>query len=254
MTFEQVHEIVRTASLLHPWLARLLYDFVRRSRPASVLELGFAHGASTCYIAAALEANQAGHVTTIDNQDALNRRPGIAELLADTGLAPRVTAVFADRSYTWELMKMLQRQEETGNFAPPFDFCFLDGAHLWDPDGLAFLIVLERLLAPGGWFLFDDVEWTVERSPSLHSTPWVQAMTQEEREAAQVGLVVRLLAARHPLVQSVRVCGGWAWVRKRPEADTAAALDDPVAELYRIRRERAFLLFGALRARPPRSV
>jgi hypothetical protein len=42
---------------------RELYDFIRRERPVECLELGFAHGVSTVYIAAGLEANCAGHLT-----------------------------------------------------------------------------------------------------------------------------------------------------------------------------------------------
>lgn len=246
--FEQVHEVVHPASLLHPVRARVLYDFVRATRPASVLELGFAHGASSCYIAAALEANDHGHLLTIDNRDALARSPRIDELLTRTGLSHRVTTTFAERSYTWELMKLLQRQADTSSDSFAFDFCFIDGAHQWDADGFAFLMVLERLLSPGGWVLFDDLEWTIGGSEAMKDEQWVKDLPEEERATAQVELVVRLLAARHPLVQKVDLRDGWAWVQKRAEGQAVASASSSVAQVYENQGLGEFAFSAARRA------
>ena len=53
-----------------PEFGRRVYDHVRRARPVQILELGTAHGVSAAYMAAALEANGEGHVTTVDHAGA----------------------------------------------------------------------------------------------------------------------------------------------------------------------------------------
>ncbi|HLM37401.1 MAG TPA: hypothetical protein VK287_06410 [Gaiellaceae bacterium] len=52
----------------------------------------------------------------------------------------------AERSYNWELMHLIERQQEEG--APGwFDFCFFDGGHTWETDGFALLLV-DKLCGP----------------------------------------------------------------------------------------------------------
>ena len=53
-------------------------------------------------------------------------------------------------SYNWSLMRVLRDHP-----APVFDYVFLDGAHTWALDALAFLL-LDRLLVEGGYLDFDD--------------------------------------------------------------------------------------------------
>ena len=62
---------------------QLLYDFITKNNIDNVLELGFAHGVSSCYIAGALEDNKGKtSLTTIDLENAINRKPNIKVLLA----------------------------------------------------------------------------------------------------------------------------------------------------------------------------
>ena len=42
-----------------------------------------------------------------------------------------------------------------------FDFCYFDGGHTWDVTGFGFTLV-DMLLRPGGWIVFDDLPWTIE--------------------------------------------------------------------------------------------
>jgi transposase-like protein len=42
---------------------------------------------------------------------------------------------------------------------PGFDFCFLDGSHSWEVDGLAFYLVAGTMPV-GGLFIFDDLDWS----------------------------------------------------------------------------------------------
>jgi predicted O-methyltransferase YrrM len=74
-----------------------------------------------------------------------------------------------------------------------FDFCFLDGAHTWDVDGLAFTLV-SKVLKPNGIIIFDDLDWCYARSPSMKN---VQA-PEQMRQTPGVRKIVELLVKPHP--------------------------------------------------------
>ncbi len=96
-------------------------------------------------------------------------------------------------SYNWSLMRLLRDHSE-----PLFDYVFLDGAHTWGLDALAFLL-LDRLLADGGYLDFDDYWWTTARSPTMNPEAFPatsKLYTQEQIEERQVALVVDLLVRR----------------------------------------------------------
>ncbi|MEV6927397.1 class I SAM-dependent methyltransferase [Dactylosporangium sp. NPDC051485] len=187
-----------------------IYEFVRQERPKSVLELGFAHGVSACYIGAALKDNGSGQLTTIDVHAARDREPCIEELLQTTDLLDWVRPIYTPTSYTWDLMQMLEQQRQ-GEWT--FDFAFIDGAHSWFVDGLAFFLV-DKLLKPGGWMLFDDLDWTYATSPTLGQTDFVRSMPEDERNTPQIGKVFELLVAQHPGYDEFRNDGAWGWARK----------------------------------------
>lgn len=159
--------------------AKILYDFIIESRVRNILELGFEHGTSTCYLPAALDEIGSGLVTTINNQTAKTVRPNICDLLDKTGSNKFINPIFAYTSYTWELMRMIENQTIDGLCKPLFDFCFIDGAHTWEVDGLSFFLV-EKLLLPGGWILFDDLDWTFASSHALKNTDRVKIMPDDE--------------------------------------------------------------------------
>lgn len=212
--------------LTSPKGGRMLYEFVLGSGAADVLELGFAHGTSSCYIAAALDERGAGALTTIDRASALERRPNIRELLDLTGLGPYVRPIFAETSYNWELMKLIEEHTERGVAQPCFDFCFVDGAHTWDDDGLAFFLV-DKLLRPDGWILFDDLHWRYADSPTMKEDPAVRGLPEDQRATPQMMKVFSLLVFQHPQYDHYRVHAGWGWAHK--EAGTEQ--DVPAADL-----------------------
>jgi hypothetical protein len=53
---------------------------------------------------------------------------------------------------------------------PIYDFCYIDGGHSWDVSGFGFFLV-EKLVRPGGWLLFDDLDWTYERMIGPEGNP-----------------------------------------------------------------------------------
>ncbi len=122
------------------------------------------------------------------------------------GLADRVELVYEETSYTWYLQRLLRQQLHDGQIEPVFDFVFLDGAHTWDVDGFAFLLV-DRLLKPGGWILLDDLDWRldVERYPDVPDA---------ERKLAQVREIWDLLLMPDSSYDEMSTDGLWGWARK----------------------------------------
>jgi predicted O-methyltransferase YrrM len=228
MDFDQVARIIGDVPHIPPDRGRLLYDFVRETKPSAALELGFAHGTSACYIAAALRANGNGRLLTIDNRTAREREPNIFTLLERTGLSAHVEPIFAARSYTWELMKLIEANTSGGRTTPQFDFVFIDGAHTWDADGFAFYLA-DRLLRPGGWILFDDVAWTPDL---MAGEAWLESLAPEEHHVAHIEKVVSLLVVPDGRFEIVRFDGTWAWVRKKASAEDPDDRSRVVREIY----------------------
>jgi predicted O-methyltransferase YrrM len=190
---------------------RMLYEFVLGSGAEDVLELGFAHGTSTAYLAAALHERGGGLVTTLDRREALQREPNIHAVLGRLGLAELVRPILAERSYVWELMRLLRERAAEGPSGPWFDFCFVDGPHTWEVDGFAFFLV-DKLLRPDRWLLFDDLHWTQASSPAQDLA---DDGSEEERTTAQIELVFDLLVREHPDYPLHRLLGNYAWAYKR---------------------------------------
>jgi predicted O-methyltransferase YrrM len=211
MKFEAVDALLQKTPFMTSRQGRILYDFILEHRLGRIIELGFAHGKSSCYFAAvADELGGDAHVTTMDRTTAVNREPNIDQLLERCGLTSRVTPVFSHTSFTWDLMKMLERDP-----APRFDFAYLDGGHSWDTTGYGFFLV-DRLLVPGGWMVFDDLDWTFGGAKRTSQLPKVQRMLEEERTTPQVRKVFELLVQTHPGYTDLHEKDGWGWARKRP--------------------------------------
>lgn len=183
--------------------------FIREQGIHDILELGFYHGVSTDYMAAALDAGPGGHVTTVDKQSAMERQPDIHAVLKRLKLSHRVTVCVGPRSYIWRLMRMLKEDR-----TPRVDLCFIDGSHQWAVDGFAFFLV-DRLLKPGGWVIFDDLDWTVASRPAWETSTWADKMTDEERQTLQIRLVYDLLVKTHERYGSFRTEDGWGYAQKR---------------------------------------
>lgn len=189
---------------------KMFYDFITRNGLRLGLELGFYHGVSTAYFAGALQDLSGGRLITIDRKTAHNLRPNISQVLKDAQLSNQVDVFFEARSFTWRLMRMLQN-----GFAGTFDFCYIDGGHNWDETGFASCLV-ERLLAPGGWIIFDDLYYSYEKCDSSDHT-WVRNLPEEERKEMQVLRVFELLVQENcNFGQFRRLRNRFGFARKRP--------------------------------------
>ena len=160
-------------------------------------------------MAGALEEMGYGKITTVDLEDTRAVEPNIEHLLKTLGLSEYVSVFYEPTSYTWRLLKLIEENPD-----PIFDFCYLDGAHDWFVDGFAFLLV-DRLLLPGGWIVFDDIDWTYSLSPVLKDTERVKNMPLEEKETRQMRKVYDLLVKPHPNYNNFIVKGEWAYAQKQ---------------------------------------
>ena len=190
-----------------PAKGALLYDSVLKGGYSSCLELGFAHGVGTCYIAGALDELDRGSVVAVDLESAARRQPRADRLLAELGLQRWAELIFNASSYSWYLMERLERRDRV------FDFCFLDGSHSWETDGFAVLL-LERLMVPGGLLMIDDLDWTFASSPTLKDTAKVQRMPKPERATPQLRKVFELLVQGNPAFTQVHERAGMGFAVK----------------------------------------
>ena len=130
--FEEVTEKLADVKWMDEGRARVVREVVEKFDVEDILEVGFLHGKSSAYFGAIQEDRQKGHTLTIDLEKARSFKPNIEELLATIGLAHRVTPVYAHRSFTWELARLIMQEPR-----PRFDFCYLDGGKTWDSRGSA---------------------------------------------------------------------------------------------------------------------
>jgi predicted O-methyltransferase YrrM len=194
-----------------PRQAAFLGALIEREGLSSLLELGTSHGKSTAYMAAILEAIGRGTLVTIDRSDAEAKNPNVHQILSSLGLLHRVQVYLEPRSLTWRLMRLIEEHE-----SPCFDFCYFDAGHSWDVTGFAFFLV-DRLLKPGGWVVFDDLKWTYERmiKPGEPVPDFLSRMPEEELRTAQIGKVWNLLVVRSTGYERHEVVGNWGVARKR---------------------------------------
>jgi predicted O-methyltransferase YrrM len=181
----------------------IIHNAVLKGKFKNCLELGFASGVGSSYIAGALDANRGGRLTSVDTKEALRRKPLASETLAKLQLEKYVELVFHEISYTWFLMDAIEKGKK-------FDFCFLDGAHTWDVDGLAFFLV-EKVLSPGGMIIFDDLDWCYATSPTMKDVPAPELF----RKTAGVRKIFELLVKQHPNMTNFREEHGMGIAEKR---------------------------------------
>lgn len=198
--------------------ARVLYDFICTETPEECLELGFAHGASSGYIAAALDESGRGHLTSVDIQASADFTPRMEDTIQKLGLAERVSIFREKNSYTWFLKKKIEEQTRDGQCVPCYDFVFIDGSKNWTIDGMAFFLA-DKLLRDNGWLLFDDYDWryadAAARGKDTADGITLRSLPEDQIAQPNVRAIFELLVAQHPEYSNCRVQdNSWAWAQK----------------------------------------
>lgn len=208
--FDEVKQKFDSLKFMNHKQATLLRELIVENEAENILEIGFHQGKSSAYIAAMLEDLGRGHLTTIDKLSAKAQSPNIHDVLETLGLSHRATPIFAERSYTWELARMLQADPQ-----PRFDFCYFDGGHTWDNTGFGFYLV-DALLQPGGIIVFDDLPWSLDLSiknnPNFAKS--AKNYSADERAAQGVRMVFELLVPRMGYSGHTTYSGRWGVARK----------------------------------------
>lgn len=204
---------------------RVLYDNLRKQRPENVLELGTARGGSAIFMAAALEANGRGHLTSVDSSRWQWRNPTPREVLDNSGLGHLVTLDKNYSTYAWFLKGELEKSlDDNGLVRPKYDFIFLDGAKNWSTDGVT-VLVAEQLLRPGGWLLLDDLGWTYDKyvSTPMHYEIEIAKLSESERAEPHLRAVFDLLLRTNPAFDEFLIQDDWwGWAHKSADAGQAA--------------------------------
>lgn len=219
MEFQTIKKYVDGIPYTLPEMAQDLYTFITREKPCSCLELGFGHGASSCYIAAALDEVGTGHLTSVDLLPAQEwQTPTIEDLLTRTGLEDIVTVAREHTSYTWFLKKQIEAHSQDNVCKPIYDFCFVDGAKNWTIDGATFFLI-DKLLKPGGWIVFDDLQWTymskLKEGKRKTDGVFMLEMGPDELTQPHIELIFKLLVMQHPDYSNFKVKDNWwAWAQK----------------------------------------
>ena len=156
---------------------RLLFALVTNLQPTTVVEMGTNVGISGAYIAAALESNGKGRLTTLEGSHSkveLARRN--FDLL---GLAQRVNVVAGDFAETLE--------PHAGQVAP-IDLAFIDGFHD-GPATLQYHALFKRLAAPDAVFIYDDIDWSPGMIEAWHEIQ-ADGDVQTSIDLGPVGIVI----------------------------------------------------------------
>lgn len=153
-------------------------------------ELGVKHGDTLLAVA---EAMPAGWLHAFDFADTLEtvrkRVEDIPELYNKHTWVWHPNSRQTMDSYCWTLGRMIAERVNPG-----FTYVFLDGAHTYETDALAFFL-LDRLIRPGAFIEFDDYNWSVQRSDAYRANPvgYNAGWTAEQRAVPAVAMIVDTL-------------------------------------------------------------
>lgn len=107
-------------------------------------------------------------------------------------------------SYSWNLAKLaLKMRNENVNGI--FDLIFLDGAHTFIHDAPA-CYCIKQLLKVGGYVIFDDMYWSMSKSPTCNpdKRPQVREMyTDEQIETCHIDMIVSLFMSNDDSFQQI---------------------------------------------------
>jgi len=255
-SFDHVASCLADVNWMTPDQGRIVYDHLRTTGARDVLDVGTCFGASAGYLAAAVLANGGGRVTTVDSSqlDSLSTAKEMVESnLAACGVRELVDVVrIPHSSYAWWLKEQVEaRTDASGNCSPAYDFVYLDGAKSLTIDGVS-VVLIERLLRPGGWLLLDDLDWTFDYNPTAVQTDGVgYAMSLAERTEPHVRAVFELIVKGSPSFTRLRVMDGqWGWAQKQPGADRRYSVEysRPLGDVALDRGRRLMQRLRSLRA------
>lgn len=214
MEFKKVAKYLEGVPYTQKERGKLLYNHIINQKAQNCLELGFAHGVASCYIAAALHENGIGKLDCVDLESSEKLSPNLEKLTMDTGLTEYVKVHREKNSYTWYLKKVIEENSRNYQCTPQYDFVFIDGSKNWTIDGFAFYLV-DKLLKEKGFVLFDDFKWRyIEYSKDILDGISIRDMSEDQIDQPNIELVFKLLVMQHPHYSNFIIDEDWAWAQK----------------------------------------
>lgn len=223
--FDEVRRRVGQVPFIRPENARYLHDLIVEQELESILELGIAHGTATCFMAAALRALGRGRVTAVDLEEPFDPAP--EDQVAACGFADLVEFHRMKTGYNWFLHDAIRAATRDDICTPVYDLCIIDGPKNWTIDSSAFFLV-DKLLRPGGWLIFDDYGWTYAGADAKRdATDGIshRALSEDERRTPHIREIFELLVKQHPDYGHFTIRGDWAIARKRPAEPKLYTID-----------------------------
>ena len=247
LRFDGVAAAIAGVPFMSPEQGRIVYDHVRATRPAEVLELGTAHGVGAAYMAAALRDNgagPAGHrrlrgrrlrpLARGGARPRRRRRPGrgrarvlLLHVVAQGAgrRRARTRTATASRASTSSTSTARRTGRSTGSRS------------CWSRSSCG----------PGGWLLMDDLDWTYAQDPGREATDGVvhRELSEPERTAAAPAGGVR--ADRRPAPELHRAAGAGRVVGLGAQGARASRAATPSRPAARSARSSPAVLRRALR-------
>jgi predicted O-methyltransferase YrrM len=228
--FARIVEGVAGTPVMNPAQGRRIWDHFVRERPTVAVDIGTCYGTSAAYMAGAMKYVGRGRVVTVDSSqhdDASPAKQWCIDLWDRCGVSDVIEMVRTPHSsYAWWALDEVSRAADPdGNVTPVWDFVYLDGAKTLTID-LATVVLVERVLRPGGWLLLDDLPWTFDSAPEFIPTTVLangERFTMSADEIAQPHLqaIFDHVIRPHPNLGhfSVQDDGWWMWCQKMHQPD-----------------------------------
>ncbi len=152
-------------------------------------KVGVGVGATTAAIVKALQGGGTLHIFDFESKiSALLLDFNLEDYSRGVEIVGHGNSAHTRDSYAWKLAKLWL---STGL---KLDLAFLDGSHTFEYDAPA-CCILKEMIKPGGYLIFDDMHWTLAKSPTMNPTVLSRTRTRysdEQIETPQVAMVVDL--------------------------------------------------------------
>ena len=176
-----------------------MLEVVRKSKAlkesVAVAEIGVGIGATTLEILKVMNGSGSLHLFDFDDK-VLELAADIREGGFDAGIEVLTygngTQTF--NSYAWTLANLILSLRNSGQSTELFDCVYLDGAHAFQHDAPA-CVILNNMIKPGGFLVFDDVNWTFNKSPTvnpLRNPSILERYSAEQLDTPHVDLIIKV--------------------------------------------------------------
>lgn len=179
-----VREVIGSEHLYDadPALARAIYSAVRSLRPHAAVETGVARGVSSRFILEAMDANNSGHLWSIDLPPVDDDARFVGQQLASAVTnRDRWTLI---HGYSRSVLPKLLRRIE------PIDIFIHDSAHS-QPNMLFEYRIAWRYLRPGGLLISDDIHLNAAWGTFISHTDADNLVCESEGKNGLFGIAVK---------------------------------------------------------------